>query len=120
MAFVEMTWFTKRLKGRLEDAAYRAFQQALLANPNLGDVMPGCGGLRKARWGKAASARGKRFGVRIIYLAIPEAQRIDLFDIYGKDEKDDLSAAERKELAGMVRQARAEAIAARMRARGAK
>jgi hypothetical protein len=58
--------------------------------------------------------------VRIIYLAIPEAQRIDLIDIYGKDEKDDLSAAEKKALAAMVQEVRTEAIKAYRRSRGVK
>jgi mRNA-degrading endonuclease RelE of RelBE toxin-antitoxin system len=118
--FVEMTWFTKRLKRRLDDTEYKEFQQELLANPALGDVMPGCGGLRKARWSEAGRGKGKRSGVRIIYLAIPEAQRIDLIDIYGKDEKDDLSAAEKKALAAMVQEVRTEAIKAYRRSRGVK
>ena len=120
MTFVEMTWFTKRLKRRLDDTEYKEFQQELLANPSLGDVMPGCGGLRKARWAEAGRGKGKRSGVRIIYLAIPEAQRIDLIDIYGKDEKDDLSAAEKKALAAMVQEVRTEAIKAYRRSRGVK
>jgi mRNA-degrading endonuclease RelE of RelBE toxin-antitoxin system len=120
MTFIEMTWFTKRLKSRLEDAEYQAFQQELLVNPELGDVMPGCGGLRKARWAEAGRGKGKRSGVRIIYLAIPEAKRIDLFDIYGKDEKDDLSAQEKGELAAMVKEVKKQAIAAYKRSRGEK
>ena len=118
--FVEMPWFTKRLKSRLPDAAYREFQQELLRDGELGDVMPGCGGLRKARWGERGRGKGKRSGVRIIYLLIPEAYRIDLIDIYGKDEKDDLSAKEKKLLAAMVKEARKEAIEAYQRSRGEK
>jgi hypothetical protein len=34
----------------------------------------------------------------VIYLHIPEVNWIYLLDIYGKDEKDDLSAGERKVL----------------------
>jgi mRNA-degrading endonuclease RelE of RelBE toxin-antitoxin system len=119
MTFIEMTWFTKRLKSRLEDAEYQAFQQELLVNPELGDVMPGCGGLRKARWAEAGRGKGKRSGVRIIYLAIPEAKRIDLF-IICKDEKDDLSAQEKGELAAMVKEVKKQAIAAYKRSRGEK
>lgn len=77
-------------------------------------------GLRGAAQGSLGRGKGKRSGVRIIYLAIPEAQRIDLFDIYGKDEKDDLSAAEKKSLAAMVKVARIEAIKAYTRSRGEK
>ena len=120
VTFVEAGWFTRRPKSRLDDREYKDFQQELLVNPELGDVMPGCGGLRKVRWGQAGRGKGKRSGVRIIYLLIPEAFRIDLFDIYDKDEKDDLSAAEKKALAAMVREVRMEAIKAYKRSQGEK
>lgn len=108
--FVEMSWFTQRLKARLGDSAYRRFQEDLLKNPERWGVMPGCGGLRKARFSDESRGKGKRGGVRIIYLWIPEAFRIDLFDIYGKDEKDDLSSFEKRELTMMLKQVRAEAV----------
>jgi hypothetical protein len=50
-------------------------------------------------------------GARVVYLHIPEVSRIDLLAIYGKNEKDDLSAEDRKALAALARQAKAEAIA---------
>jgi mRNA-degrading endonuclease RelE of RelBE toxin-antitoxin system len=92
LTFVEAEWFTKRLKARLHDNEYMQLQQALLRNPASGDAMPGCGGLRKLRWGDARKGRGKSGAFRVIYLWIPQAFRIDLLDIYGKNEKQDLSA----------------------------
>jgi putative transcriptional regulator len=38
----------------------------LARNPEDGDIIPGTGGVRKLRWGKAGS--GKRGGARVIYL----------------------------------------------------
>ena len=35
--------------------------------PELGDVMPGTGGLRKVRWEDARRGKGKRVGLRVIY-----------------------------------------------------
>jgi len=32
-----------------------------------------------------ARGKGKRGGARVIYLNIPEAERIDLITVYGKD-----------------------------------
>jgi putative transcriptional regulator len=110
MWFVESRQFTARLKEFLGAEAYRAFQNALQANPAQGRVMPGCGGLRKVRVEDSHRGKGKRGGARVIYLAIPEASRLDLLAIYGKNEKDDLSPAERKVLAAMARQARTEAL----------
>ena len=107
MIFVEMPWFTQRRKKRMSDDAFRALQNELLAHPQSGDVMPGCGGLRKVRCADPSRGKGKRGGVRIIYLYLPEAYRIDLIDLYGKDEKADLTPQKKKvlsELAGRVRQ----------------
>ncbi|MGE5609438.1 MAG: toxin [Bacillota bacterium] len=115
---VEMPWFTERLRLRLDDESYRAFQNSLLANAEKGDVMPGCGGLRKVRFSDPSRGKGKRGGVRIIYLHIPEAFRIDLIDVYGKDEKDDLTPREKKVLAKLAAAAKAEAISAYKRKRG--
>ncbi len=50
ISFLETRAFTQALPGFFEDDdAYRLFQESLLANPDRGDVMPGCGGLRKVR-----------------------------------------------------------------------
>jgi hypothetical protein len=38
----------------------------------------------------------KRGGARVIYLHIEELDRIHLITVYGKDQKDDLSADEKK------------------------
>jgi hypothetical protein len=110
--FVETRVFTERLKRRLDDETYRGLQQELMANPAKGAVMPGCGGLRKVRVSDPTRSKGKRGGARIIYLDIPEAERIDLITIYSKDEQDDLSAAEKRRLRQLVDALRAEAVAA--------
>ena len=118
LTFVEMSWFTQRLKVRMSDEDYHALQAELLDNPQKGKPMPGCGGLRKVRAGQSSFGKGKRGGMRIVYLLIPEAFRIDLFDVYGKDEKDDLSQQEKRDLAAMVAQVRQEAVQAYRRQRG--
>src|SRR5829696_5470484 len=110
LTFVEAPWFTERLKARLHDESYRALQNELLLNPEKGRTMSGCGGLRKVRAGDPTRGQGKRGGVRIIYLHIPQAFRIELIDDYGKDEKDDLTPAEKKVLARLAAVARQEAI----------
>ena len=116
--FVETRVFTARLKGRLTDEAVRALQAELMAQPHKGRVIPGCGGLRKIRIGAEARGKGKRGGARVIYLNIPEAERIDQITVYGKDEKDDLSPAEKKVLRRLVDELRAEATAAFRRKSG--
>ena len=47
--FVEAPLFTKLVGEYLTDGEYAALQQALSQNPELGDVIPGSGGVRKVR-----------------------------------------------------------------------
>jgi hypothetical protein len=68
----------------------------LINHPDAGDVTPGSGGVRKLRW--AAKGKGKRGGVRIIYLYLVIAARIYLIRCYAKNAKTDLTGDEKKEL----------------------
>jgi len=67
-------------------------------DPDAGDVMPGCGGLRKLRIADSRRGKGKRGGIRVIYLHIPEAKVVFLMDIFNKGEQEDLSTEDRKTL----------------------
>jgi hypothetical protein len=116
--FIESSGFTDRVGDFMDDATYAAFQQLLLANPEAGDVMRGCGGLRKVRTVHPRRGKGKRGGARVIYLHVPEVNWVFLVDIYGKDEKDDLSAAEKKVLRRLAEQFKAEAVQAARPNRG--
>lgn len=82
-AFVEAPLFTKLVGEYLTDGEYAALQRALARNPELGDVIPGSGGVRKVRW--AARGRGKRGGVRVIYFVRNEAGVIWMLTIYAKN-----------------------------------
>jgi len=118
LTFVEALWFTERLKSKMSDESYRTLQNELMTKPEWGKIIPGCGGLRKVRFADPSRGKGKRGGVRIIYMYIAEAFRIDLLDIYGKDEKDDLSPAEKRAFARLALTLRQEAINAYRRQRG--
>src|SRR5579862_204001 len=100
--FVETSEFTEWVAEYLPDETYFFLQQELMDNPAKGDVMPGCGGLRKVRIADPRRGKGKRGGARVIYLYVAEAKRFFMLDIYGKDEKDDLNAADKKALAALV------------------
>src|SRR5437867_5251223 len=54
----------------------------LAAHPDAGDVIPGSGGCRKVRWGRAGG--GKRGGVRVIYYNQLADSRIWLLLMYTK------------------------------------
>jgi hypothetical protein len=72
----------------------------LALHPKAGDLMVGTGGVRKLRWARAGM--GKRGGSRVIYYY--HSQQIPLFMLtaYGKNERINLSQAERNELAQLV------------------
>jgi hypothetical protein len=62
--------------------------------------MPETGGVRKIRW--ATAGRGKRGGARVIYYFHNERLPLFLLAAYGKNEKADLSKAERKAMKRLV------------------
>ncbi|HOE12185.1 MAG TPA: type II toxin-antitoxin system RelE/ParE family toxin [bacterium] len=96
--FIETRGFTQAVANFLSDEDYAEFQRELMRGPRRGTVMRGCGGLRKVRLPNPRKQKGKKGGARIIYLDVPEAKWTLLLDIYGKEEKDDLKAAEKKVL----------------------
>ena len=110
--FVESSEFTEWVAEFLPDDSYAALQQELMDQPNKGDVMPGCSGLRKVRTADPKRGKGKRGGARVIYLYVPEAKWFFMLDIYGKDEKDDLTTAQKKTLSQLVDELKRQALAA--------
>ena len=110
--FVESSEFTEWVAEFLPDDAYAALQQELMDQPDKGDVIPGCGGLRKVRTADPKRGKGKRGGARVVYLYVPEAKWFFMLDIYGKDEQDDLSTAQKKTLTQLVDELKHQARAA--------
>lgn len=100
MVIIEYPGFTKTIADLLSDEDYRALQNALVENPERGDLMPGTGGLRKIRWSLAG--RGKRGGARIIYYWWVRESRIYLILAYPKNVQDNLTPAQAKRLAEAI------------------
>lgn len=74
---------------------------AIALDPEAGDLMPGTGGYRKQRFGRAGM--GKRGGARVVYLYGGEDFPIFLITVYAKAEKGNLSKAEQNALAKMAK-----------------
>jgi hypothetical protein len=88
----------RRRAGQLLTAEQRDAVIDLIAyEPACGDVIPGSGGLRKVRIGR--DGIGKRGGARVVYYFYNEAFPIFLLALYAKNEKGDLTAAEKREFA---------------------
>ena len=99
--FVELPIFRSRWKDMgLNDDDLKRLQEELLADPKIGAVMRGTGGVRKMRF--AFEQRGKSGSVRVIYVDFEVYEKIFLITAYPKNEKDNLTDAERKEIKQMI------------------
>lgn len=99
--FVELPSFRAEWKAMgLTDFDLRRLQEELLANPAIGAVMKGTGGVRKMRF--PFEHRGKSGSVRVIYIDFEIREKLYLLTAYPKNEKDNLSKAERNELKKLV------------------
>jgi hypothetical protein len=103
---VETPLFTAQIVDFVSDEDYRAFQRELLANPEHGDLLVGCHGLRKVRM--ALSNRGKSGGARVIYLILPEDHIIYLFLLFKKSDQANLTKAQRNQLGLLADQIKSE------------
>lgn len=90
ISFVETKLFTRLVQEYLSDEAYSALQQALLADPEAGAVIPGSGGVRKLRWGVAG--RGKRGGIRVIYFLRTRQGQVWMLTLYPKNVAENIPA----------------------------
>lgn len=102
MRFIETYVFTKRVKEALSAEAYRQLQISLLLNPEQGPVIPGCGGIRKLRWGDGTG--GKRGGYRVIYFWDKNLSWFYTLFIYHKGDQEDLTADQKKVLRQVVKE----------------
>jgi mRNA-degrading endonuclease RelE of RelBE toxin-antitoxin system len=100
MVFVETSLFSRLLGDYLSDEDYRMFQSHLIEHPDAGAIIRASGGVRKVRW--RAGGKGKSGGVRVIYYWIAADEQIFLLTIYGKGEKEDLSAADLKKVVKLL------------------
>lgn len=101
LGFTESYRFLRNATRLIGEDGIAELEQYLSLHPERGDLIRRSGGIRKLRW--SSSGRGKRGGSRIIYFFADVHGRIFLLDAYAKNEKEDLSANELKELGRLVR-----------------
>ena len=80
----------------------KAIVDFLAANPDAGVEMSGTGGARKLRF--AAKGKGKSGGVRVITFFTGKELPVFLLNVFSKNEKINLSAAERNSLKRILKQ----------------
>lgn len=83
-------------KRKLKKEDFEDFKKSLAENPEQGDMIVGTGGIRKTRLKSAT--KGKSGGFRICYLHIEDRLILFLLFIYPKNEQENLSTGEKREL----------------------
>lgn len=99
--FIETPSFTKRWYSLgFTDDDLAELQFFLLNNPDAGDMMVGTGGLRKIRY--AFDGRGKSGSARVCYVDFAAFEKNYLIQVFSKDEKANLSDAEKNQLKNAI------------------
>lgn len=94
--FIESSIFERVLPAYLDDDEYSELQQYLMQNPEVGEVVPGSGGVRKVRWARPGA--GKRGGLRIIYFVRYRPNEFWMLTLYVKAKRDNVPAHILKQL----------------------
>jgi mRNA-degrading endonuclease RelE of RelBE toxin-antitoxin system len=89
----ETSEYLRRAGKLLSDDERRDVLAYLAEHPRAGDLMEGTGGVRKLRWSRGG--RGKSGGARVIYYFHSEAIPLYLLTLFAKNERSNLSKAER-------------------------
>ena len=80
----------------LTDDDLRRLELEIMKNPQVGPVIQGTGKLRKMRF--AFENKGKSGSSRVCYVDFLIHETVYLITVYSKNEKDNLSKAERNEI----------------------
>ena len=102
LTFIETPLFSRQLADCVDDEDFRAFQNELLRNPEQGDLLVGCRGLRKTRM--ALPGRGKSGGARVIYLYLPDDHALYLFLLFKKSDTANLTKSQLNQLGTLAEQ----------------
>ncbi|MDB5985629.1 MAG: RelE-like cytotoxic translational repressor of toxin-antitoxin stability system [Nevskia sp.] len=97
---VETSAFIRRAEKILSEDEHAELISYLAAHPDAGDEIVGTGGVRKLRF--AAMGKGKSGGVRVIYYFYDQDMPVYALLVYGKNERADLTAEQRKAVAAFA------------------
>ncbi len=97
---VETSIFARKAEKLLTSEEYDDLLLYLSMYYEVGDEIPGTGGVRKLRY--AVQGRGKSGGVRVIYYFFDKVNPILALFLYGKKEQGNLTPAEKKLAASLA------------------
>jgi hypothetical protein len=87
---------------KLTDDDLRALETCIMLNPQGPPVVQGTGGLRKVRFAPASWRTGKSGAARVGYVYFPDFGMVFLVVAYGKNEKDDLTPDDKREIRHLI------------------
>lgn len=102
LTVVESTLFVRQAEKIWNEAERMALVDFLARNPEAGNIIPGAGGVRKLRWGRAGI--GKRGGSRAVYFFHHVDRPIFLLLAYAKAERGDMTQDEKRAVAILAAQ----------------
>jgi len=85
--------YEKQARKLLTSAEKEALENHIAEAPEGSPIVPGAGGVRKARWGRGG--KGKSGGVRAIYYFDAGRHAVYMLAIYAKSERADLTEADK-------------------------
>ncbi len=91
---IETAQFIKKAKQIMAQAEKDDLLESIARNPKAGEVIPKTGGLRKLR--VAREGQGKSGSFRLIYYYYDKKNPVFLFTVYGKNEKSNITDAEKQ------------------------
>ena len=101
ITIVETKSYLERAQKLLNEEERERAAIMIAKNPYCGDRMEGTNGIRKVRL--AVGGRGKSAGVRIVYYYYADSFPVFLLTLFAKNEKANLTKAERNQLASLVK-----------------
>ena len=102
VSVIEFAGYRRRASELLTAGERDAVIDLVAYEPTCGDIIPGSGGLRKVRIGR--DGIGKRGGTRVVYYFYNQDFPIMLLALYAKNEKNDLTIAEKREFSASMRE----------------
>jgi len=86
----------------LSEADLESLEKLIMDRPEVGVVLPRTGGLRKVRFAPSKGNQGKSGSERVCYALFPKPGLVLLVTVFGKNDKDNLTAAERNAVKVML------------------
>lgn len=99
LTFIQTPSYAKAAKRLVDDDLQREIELTICADPQCGELEAG---VRKMRI--ALPGRGKSGGARVVYYYIEQKGRVYLLDIFAKNTKIALTAAEKNEVRKLTKE----------------